>query len=165
MGSSVVASSWTRPVFAASIRSSPASPRPCSSTASAEGVTIEAGEILLVRTGYLGTWVDHPELRVRRRQSGLDFDTIPWLADRDVADVAADNRTVEAIPGPAGHPPAPGQSRRPLRDLGLLVGELFDLDELPTTAPMTGRLSFSSCAAPLPVVNAVGSPPNPLAIK
>jgi hypothetical protein len=54
-------------------------------TLSAQEVTVAAGDILLVRTGFLGTWLDNPALRVRRRQSGLDLDTIPWLAERDVA--------------------------------------------------------------------------------
>jgi hypothetical protein len=39
--------------------------------------------------------------------------------------VAADNRTVEAIPGLSGHPFSRGDRTAP-RDLGLLVGELFD---------------------------------------
>ena len=133
-------------------------------TVSAEGVTVQAGDILLVRTGYLGTWVDHPELRVRRRQSGLDLDTIPWLAERDVAMVAADNRTVEAIPGPAGRGLLPWH-RAALRDMGLLIGELFDLDGLAEDCADDGTFEFFFCAAPLPVVNAVGSPLNPLAIK
>ena len=133
-------------------------------TVSAEGVTVQAGDILLVRTGYLGTWVDHPELRVRRRQSGLDLDTIPWLAERDAAMVAADNRTVEAIPGPAGRGLLPWH-RAALRDMGLLIGELFDLDGLAEDCADDGTFEFFFCAAPLPVVNAVGSPLNPLAIK
>jgi Putative cyclase len=113
------------------------------STVSAEGVTIEASDILLVRTGYLGIWVQHPELRVRRRQSGLDLDTIGWLAERDVAMAAADNRTVEAIPGPPGHPMLPWHAAA-LRDLGLLVGELFDLDELAEhRQPSSSSLAFT----------------------
>jgi kynurenine formamidase len=133
-------------------------------TMSAQQVALGPGDILLVRTGFLGAWLDKPELRVRRRQSGLDFDTIPWLAERDVAMVAADNRTVEAVPGPPGQPLLPWH-RAALRDLGLLVGELFDLDELAEDCAATDVYEFLFVAAPLPVVNAVGSPLNPLVIK
>jgi kynurenine formamidase len=133
-------------------------------TMSAHGVTVEAGDIVLVRTGFLGAWLDNPELRVRRRQSGLSLDTIDWLAEKDVAMVAADNRTVEAIPGPPGHPLLPWHCAA-LRDLGLLVGELFDLDQLAEDCAHDGIYEFLFIAAPLPIVNAVGSPLNPLAIK
>jgi kynurenine formamidase len=133
-------------------------------TMAAQDVTVEPGDILLVRTGFLGTWLGNPDLRVRRRQSGLALDTIPWLAKRDVSMVAADNRTVEAIPGPPGHPLLPWH-RAALRDLGLLVGELFDLDALAEDCADDGAYEFLFAASPLPIVNAVGSPLNPLAIK
>jgi len=133
-------------------------------TAEAHGVTVGPGDVLLVRTGCLGTWIEHPELRVRRRQSGLAWDTIPWLAERDVAMVAADNRAVEAIPGPPDGPLLPWHISA-LRDLGLLVGELFDLDELADDCAADGVYEFFFVALPLPLVNGVGSPLNPLAIK
>ena len=133
-------------------------------TMAAQGIAVEAGDILLIRTGFLGTWLDHPDLRIRRRQSGLALDTIEWLADKDVAMVAADNRTVEAIPGPPGHPLLPWH-RAALRDLGLLVGELFDLDYLAADCAGDGTYEFLFVASPLPIVNGVGSPLNPIAIK
>jgi len=133
-------------------------------TAEAHGVEVGPGDILLVRTGFLGTWLEHPELRVRRRSCGLAFDTIPWLAERDVAMVAADNRAVEAIPGPPDQPLLPWHIAA-LRDLGLLVGELFDLDELAADCAADGVYEFFFVASPLPLVNGVGSPLNPLAIK
>ena len=133
-------------------------------TAAAQRVQVGPGDILLVRTGWLGAWIGDPELRRRRRNAGLSLDTIEWLATADVAMVAADNRTVEAVPGPAGHPPLPFHISA-LRDLGLLVGELFDVDELAEDCAADGIYEFFFTAAPLPVVNAVGSPLNPVAIK
>ena len=78
--------------------------------------------------------------------------------------VAADNRAVEAIPGPAHLPPLPFHIAA-LRDLGLLVGELFDLDELAGDCAADGVYEFMFVAQPLPVVGAAGSPLNPLALK
>jgi len=128
------------------------------------GVEIGPGDIVLVRTGWLGAWLGDPALRVRRRNAGLAIDTIEWLAERDVAMVAADNRAVEAIPGPAHLPTLPFHIAA-LRDLGLLLGELFDLDELARDCASDGVYEFLFVAEPLPVVGAAGSPLNPLALK
>jgi len=134
------------------------------SVAAAQGVEIRSGDIVLVRTGWLGTWLSDPETRRRRRQAGLALDTIDWLASHDVAMVAADNKTVEAVPGPEGKPILSWHIGA-LRDLGLLVGELFDLDALADDCAADGVYEFLFSAAPLPIVNAVGSPLNPLVVK
>lgn len=128
--------------------------------AAAHGVEIRSGDIVLVRTGWLGTWLSEPETRKRRRQTGLALDTIDWLAGHDVAMIAADNKTVEAVPGPEGKPILSWHIGA-LRDLGLLVGELFDLDALADDCAADGVYEFLFSAAPLPIVNAVGSPLNP----
>ena len=133
-------------------------------TAAAHGVEVKAGDILLVRTGWLGAWLADPDARRRRRSAGLTLATIGWLAARDVAMVAADNRAVEVIPGPSDHPLLPFHAAA-LCDLGLLLGELFDLDELAGDCEADGVYEFFFAAMPLPVVNAVGSPLNPLAVK
>ncbi|MGZ3383248.1 MAG: cyclase family protein, partial [Isosphaeraceae bacterium] len=49
--------------------------------------------------------------------------------------------------------------------MGLLLGEMFDLDGLAADCKTDGRYDFFFCAAPLPFTRAVGSPVNPLAIK
>jgi kynurenine formamidase len=133
-------------------------------TTKTHGVSIGKGDIVLVRTGWLGTWWDQPETRKRRRNAGLAIDTIDWLAGHDVAMVAADNRTVEVIPGPADLPNLPFHQAA-IRDLGLLLGELFELDELADDCADDGIYEFLFVAEPLPVVGGVGSPLNPLAIK
>jgi kynurenine formamidase len=130
-----------------------------------EGVEVRAGDIVLVRTGYLGAWMQRPEVRGSLRQSGLALDTIPWLHDADVALVASDNNAVERIPAPAGSPGVLPWHAAALCDLGLLVGELFDLDELAMDCSTDGVYEFMFLAAPLPVVNGVGTPLNPVVLK
>lgn len=135
------------------------------STAVSHGVQVGPGDIVLVRTGWLGTWLTQVELRRRRRQSGLHPDTIEWIAANDVAMVAADNVAVECIPTVPGQALVMPWHKAALCDLGLLVGELFDLDELAEDCASDGVYEFFFVATPLPVVNAVGSPLNPVAIK
>lgn len=127
-------------------------------------VEIRAGDVLLVRTGYLDTWLASPELRRRKRQSGLTASTIGWLAERDVAMVAADNPAVEKVPGGSDGNALPFHVAA-LRDLGLLLGELFDLAALADACAADGSYEFLFVAMPLPIVNALGSPLNPVAIK
>ena len=49
--------------------------------------------------------------------------------------------------------------------MGLLVGELFDLDDLAEDCARDGRYEFLLSAQPLPFTGAVGSPVNPIALK
>lgn len=128
------------------------------------GISPESGDTLLVRTGWLEAWWSDRDLRRRRRSSGLAPSTIEWIADHDIAMVAADNRTVEVVPGPE-HSPLLAFHRAALVDLGLLVGELFDLEALAADCAEDGVYDFFFAAMPLPVVNGVGSPLNPLAVK
>ena len=49
--------------------------------------------------------------------------------------------------------------------MGLLVGEIFELDALAEDCARDGVYEFQFTAPPLPITGAVGSPINPLAIK
>jgi hypothetical protein len=49
--------------------------------------------------------------------------------------------------------------------MGLLLGEIFDLEALSASCADDGRYAFFFSALPLPITGAVGSPINPLAVK
>jgi hypothetical protein len=49
--------------------------------------------------------------------------------------------------------------------MGLLIGEIFDLEALAADCARDGVYEFLFAAPPLPITGAVGSPINPLAIK
>jgi hypothetical protein len=49
--------------------------------------------------------------------------------------------------------------------MGLLIGEMWDLDALAEHCAADGRYEFWLTAAPLPITGAVGSPVNPIAVK
>jgi kynurenine formamidase len=52
-----------------------------------------------------------------------------------------------------------------LRDMGLMLGEYWDLTALAADCAADGVYEFQLVAPPLRVVGAVGSPVNPIAIK
>jgi len=89
---------------------------------------------------------------------------IPWLHDHDVAMIATDNAACQVVPAEAGAPFLTWHVAA-LRDLGLLVGELFDLHELAADCAADRVFEGFFVAAPMPVVGASGSPLNPIFIK
>jgi kynurenine formamidase len=134
-------------------------------TARAQGVAVEEGDILLVRTGWLAHcraqgWGDY----AGGDAPGLAFQTLPWLFQRRVAGVAADTWGVEVRPNQLPDSFQPWHIVA-IVYMGLLVGEIFDLEELAADCASDGVYEFMLVAPPLPFTGAVGSPLNPLAIK
>jgi kynurenine formamidase len=145
----------------------PIGPDELDGAAGAQGVQVGAGDIVLVHTGHLG-WkstltTGSPEAG-DRREPGISTRAIPWLHDHDVAMIATDTAACSVVP------PEPGDEFltwhvAALRDLGLLVGELFDLDPLAADCAADGVSEGLFVAAPMPIVGASGSPLNPIVVK
>jgi kynurenine formamidase len=127
--------------------------------ADAQGVELQAGDILLIRTGHLGWLLEGND--EEGRAPGLTYRALPWLHERDVAMVALDNVAAEVLPAEGALPFHVGA----IRDLGLLIGELFDLEALAADCAADGVYEMFFAASVLPVVNGVGSPLNPIVIK
>jgi kynurenine formamidase len=133
--------------------------------AQAEGVEIEAGDILLIRTGWLGWWFRDGAGSGSGIAPGISSHSVPLIAERDVVMVAFDNVGSEVTGSvEPGFRPIEFHIRA-LRDLGLQVGEYFDLDELAAACKSDGVYEMFFAAAPLPVIGGAGSPLNPLAIR
>lgn len=134
------------------------------SAEAAAGVRVGEGDALLVRTGFLERCRKDRWAGFEGASPGLDVETIEWLHDRRVAAVAADTCFVEVRPSTV-----PGM-RGPFHVLGivymgLLVGEIFDLEELGRDCHEDGVHEFLFVAPPLAVSGGVGSPVNPYAVK
>jgi kynurenine formamidase len=128
------------------------------------------GDIVLVRTGQLS--------RVRRGLTegrgwgsyaggpapGLSFETAGWLHGTEIAAVATDTWGVEVRPNewPDAMQPL---HQVALPHIGLLLGEMWDLDALAADCAGDGVYEFLLAAQPLPFTRAVGSPVNPVAVK
>lgn len=138
-----------------------------------QGVEVGAGDIVLVRTGWRRKLLtDRSTAEFMRGEPGLGLDCAAWLRERDVAAVCADNWGIEVVRVDAdGREHGEDQSLNMtvhmvlLRDVGMPLGELFDLEELASACAEDGRWDFLFCAPPLPIPGAVGSPVNPIAIR
>jgi kynurenine formamidase len=119
-------------------------------TAEQQNVAVEAGDIVLVRTGHA---------------PGLSRSTVPWLHEHDIAALASDTQGVEVAPNeePVVRPHPLHQAA--LIDLGLPLGELWWLEELSQDCAGDGVYEFLLVAPPLNIPGAVGSVLNPQALK
>jgi kynurenine formamidase len=130
-----------------------------------QGVRVASGDVVLVRTGHLSVFkVDGDRVGYMRMMPGLGIACAEWLHGREAAAVAADTNSVEVIPFEDPKTPLPLHLVC-LRDMGLTLGEMFDLDALAEDCAADGVWEFLFAAPPLKITGGVGSPLNPLAIK
>ncbi|GAA4491790.1 cyclase family protein [Rhodococcus olei] len=128
-------------------------------------VELEAGDILLVRTGHLLTFLEDCDREAFKwSPPGLGTDTVAWMREHDLAAVAADNNAVEVMPFENPDVEMPLHMLC-LRDMGMPLGEMFNLEALAEACAADGCYTFQFVGQPLPFVNGLGSPVNPVAIK
>ncbi len=129
-----------------------------------QGVRVESGDVLLVRTGHMALLRAGDKTGYMRRTPGLGVACVEWLHAREVAAVATDTLAVEVIPweDPAVVLPLHCLC---IRDMGLTLGEMFDLDALADDCARDGAWEVLFSAPPLKVTGGVWSPLNPLAVK
>jgi len=131
----------------------------------AQGVEVRSGDVLLVRTGHLQVYTLEGDARsYMKAMPGLGLACVEWLHDRQVAAVASDTNMVEVWPleDPAVMLPV---HLLCLREMGMPLGEMFDLEALAEDCAADGQWTFLFTAPPLRVTGGVGSPINPLAVK
>lgn len=125
-----------------------------------QGVTVEAGDAVLVRSGWgrnfgdVTAFVGHES-----GVPGPGEQAAKWLAGRGAAVVGADTIAFERLAPGAGHALLPAH-RVLLVEAGIPIMETMVLDELAAE----GAHQFGLVVAPLNLVGATGSPIRPLAI-
>jgi kynurenine formamidase len=131
-----------------------------------QGVTVESGDIVLVRTGMMTRCLEQKSWQgyCGGPAPGLSVTCARWLYEREIAALATDTWGVEVIPNETPDCFQPLHMIA-LRNTGLLLGEIFFLDDLAAACAEDGNYAFLFTAPPLPITGAVGSPINPLAIK
>ena len=134
--------------------------------AAKQGVTVERGDIVLIRTGEMGR-------RLKEKNwgpfsagdaPGISFTTAPWIYEKCIAGIASDTWGVEVRPNELAGSFQPAHLVL-LVNMGLLIGEIFSLEDLANDCAADKVYEFMFVAPPLPITGAVGSPINPQAIK
>ena len=152
----------------------PITPDLLDETLAAQGTALTPGDMVLIRTDYPRHWREHPDIGDTHRHAGLvqSHEMLAWLWDHRVPLVAADNFAVECIPVAASSPLQLGDAlggglMHPhlIALLGMVVGELWKLDDLATDCSADGAYEFLLVVKPLNLIGGVGSPANATAIK
>jgi kynurenine formamidase len=95
---------------------------------------------------------------------GLSFTTAGWLHGTEIAALATDTWGFEVRPNEFDDAFQP-LHQVAIPHIGLLIGEMWALEELAADCAADGAYEFLLTAAPLPITGAVGSPVNPIALK
>lgn len=131
-----------------------------------QNVDVREGDIVLIRTGDMAARRNLPGWGgyAAGDAPGLSLLCAPWIADHRIAGLATDTWGVEVRPNEIP------ESFQPLHlvmvvSMGLLVGEIWHLEDLALDCAQDGIYEFLLVAPPLVIPGAVGSPVNPQALK
>ncbi len=129
----------------------------------AQGVQVEEGDILLVRTGYYARRLaEGPRNPIRDGSPAVHVAAAPWLRERGVAMLGSDTHNdIAPLPYPrlgnALHIVA-------LVAMGLWLIDNANLEDLAGACAARRRWAFMLTLAPLRLPAATGSPVNPIAL-
>jgi len=127
-------------------------------------VDVQAGDIVLVRTGQMGILRAGDKHTYAVPAPGLSTMTVEWFHDHDVAAVATDTMPFEVWPCEREDMILPVHLLH-LVEMGMTQGQNFMLEDLAADCADDGVYEFLLEASPQPFTNAVGSPVNPIAVK
>lgn len=139
-------------------------------TAEAQGSTISKRDILVIRTGSIARYweeePDHPWDAMTEPGLCYSHELLRWLDDMEIPSLASDNlaieKPVQEIDGETLIIPLHGAL---IRDLGIVLTEIWWLDDLAADSAADGQYTFMLVAAPLKMQQGTGAPVNPVAIK
>ena len=145
----------------------PISPADLDAASALAGVTVEPGDIVLVRTGQMvhlrpeqsATWSRTPGPRPDSRSRRPC-----WFHRHDVAAVATDTLVFEVYPSQHEDAYLPVHLLH-LVEMGLTQGQNWVLDALADDFEADGHYTFLLDATPLPLTQGLGTPLNPVALK
>ncbi|KOV84601.1 cyclase family protein [Nocardia sp. NRRL S-836] len=132
-----------------------------------QGVALEPGDILLIRTGSMRRYRHDPKAYADKlNEPGLTYrpGIVEWFDTMQVPNLITDTIANEVLDDPAVPAKLPLHAAL-MRNLGVVFTELAWLEDLAHDCDLDRQYSFCYIAAPLKVVGATGAPANPVAIK
>jgi kynurenine formamidase len=138
-----------------------------------DNITVETGDILLLRTGFTEVLVEmdrKPDAEILSRSGavldGRDDRLLNWITESGVSALCADNYAVEGLPArdsTLGRRPSLPLHQHCLFKLGVPLAELWWLKDLADWMNTNNRFRCFLTAPPLYLPGAVGSPVTPVA--
>jgi kynurenine formamidase len=130
-------------------------------TAKCQGVTVEPGDVLLIRSGWGNRFADGAQAYLGHDTGvpGVGEKGAYWLAEHGIHAAGADSIAFERLAPGDGHSVLPAH-RVLLVEAGIYIIEALALDELARDRVY----EFVFVLAPLHLVGATGSPVRPLAV-
>jgi hypothetical protein len=120
------------------------------------------GDVIIIRTGLVPSWYELDAMGraafFAKPMTGIGSDTVPWIHEKQVAGVAADNIALERIPNELDPELVVPLHGNLLRDLGVYIGEIWWLEEL--AKGRTLRLLPGGPAAPHPRCRRIAAQPD-----
>ena len=135
--------------------------------AKAQGHTIEPHDILIVRTNFLAQFFEDREaFYTDFCEPGLCYskELVQWFHEREIPNLVTDTIANEVTYDPNTGVALPLHCAL-MRNLGVTLTEICDLERLARSCAEDGRYTFLYVAAPLKIHRATGSPVNPVVIK
>jgi kynurenine formamidase len=139
----------------------PVTPRELDETARRQGVRIEPGDVVVVRSGDEVFRREHPDWVPRvSPHPGLHLSCLEWFREKDIAAISWDMMDERPI-GYAGF----GMGvHLAIPFLGLALVDNTNPERLAAACQEMGRYEFLFTASPLRLVGSTGAPAHPLAI-
>ena len=136
--------------------------------AEAQGSPIQKHDILLVRTGWIGSFYTTPrdEFYADFIEPGLTYspELVQWFYEMEIPNLVTDTIANEVTVDPANGVVLPLHAALMSR-LGVTFTEIIALDELAADCAADQQYTFLYTAAPLKVVRGTGAPVNPIVVK
>jgi kynurenine formamidase len=127
-----------------------------------QGVTVGAGDILVVRTGHVRRLVERGPWETASAKAGLHPTAMEFVAERGVAALGSDgnNDTAPSTTEGVGFP----IHVLAITAMGIHLLDYLQLEDLSANCERFGRWEFLFVAVPLLIVGGTGSPLNPIAL-
>ena len=127
-----------------------------------QGVSVGAGDILLVRTGHARRLAEVEPWDTGNAKAGLHPTTAPFLAERRVAALGSDgnNDTAPSTTEGVGFP----IHVLAINAMGIHLLDYLQFEDLVARCEEEERWEFLFVGAPLRIVGGTGSPLNPIAV-